>query len=121
VGFQGGKIRLGGGEEFFDVLVNRGLVVFGGEQVISPGLEHQIASGFSLGVQSIQGDEAAFQIQALKELACDRDFIGLGIDNRAGQIVLAGYANGREHTLAVPVLGLFAVDGDQLVFGRWTA
>ena len=111
VGFQGGEIRLGGGEESFDVLVNGGLVIFGRQQVVGAGFQHHRASGFTLGVQGIQRDQAAFQIHDLKELACDGDFVGLGFDNPAGQVILAGHADRREHSLAAAVLGFFAVEG----------
>jgi len=121
VGTQGGKIRLGGGEEFFDVLVNGGLVIFGRQQIIGAGLQHQRASGLGLGMQSIQRDEPAFQIHALKELACHGNFVGLGFHNRAGQVILARRTDRGEHVLAAAVFGFFAVQGDQLVFGCWAA
>src|SRR5450755_2556584 len=61
VGCQGGKIRLGGGEQLLDVLVNGGLVVFGGQQIVSPGLEHRRAGGLGLRVQGIERDKPAFR------------------------------------------------------------
>src|ERR1035441_8189929 len=44
VGCQGGKIRLGGGQQGLDVLVQLELVVFNGQQIIPSALQHNIAS-----------------------------------------------------------------------------
>lgn len=121
VGCPGGKIRLGGGEQLLDGLVNGGLVIFGRQQIVSPSFQHDRAGGIGLSVQGIQRDKPALQIQALKELARHRDFVGLGLDNPAGQIILAGHAEGREYPLAAAVLGFLAIEHDQLVLGRWTA
>src|ERR1035437_8992038 len=57
VGFQGGEIRLGGGEQLLDVLVKLELVVFDRQQVVPSALQHDLASRFGLGVQGIQRDE----------------------------------------------------------------
>src|SRR5271169_239024 len=54
VAFQGGEIRLGGGEQFLDVLVKLELVIFNGQQIVSSALQHNIASRLGLGVQGIQ-------------------------------------------------------------------
>src|SRR5208283_404799 len=51
---QGGKIRLGGGEEFLDVLVKLELVIFNGQQKVPSTLQHDVASRLGLGVQGIQ-------------------------------------------------------------------
>ncbi len=67
MGCQGGKIRLGGGEQFFNVLVNGGLIILGRQQVVGTRFEHQVASRLGLGVQGIERDEAAFEVQLLKE------------------------------------------------------
>ena len=117
VGCQGGKIRLGGGEQFLDVLTHGGLVILGRQQVIGPCFQHQVAAGLGLGVQRVQRNEPVFQIQVLEELACDRDFIGLGLHDRAAQVILAGHADGREDSLAATMLGFFAIQGDQFVLG----
>ena len=63
VGSQGGKTRLGGGEQFLDILVDGGLITLGRQQVVGAGFEHQVASRLGLGVQGIQGDEPAFEVQ----------------------------------------------------------
>ena len=109
VGFQGREIRLEGGEEAFDGLVKCRLVFLGCEQVIGARFQDQGACGFGLGVQGIQHDQSALQIQAFAELASHRDFVGLGIDHRAAQIKLAGHADGGEHALAAAMVGFFAV------------
>ena len=121
VGCQGGKIRSGSGQQFLDVFVHRGLVAFGREQVIASTLQHHLPARLSLGVQRIQRDELAAQIHFLEELAGDGDLVGLGIHDRAGQVILAGHANSAQDGLAAPVFGFFAIQGDQLVFGRWAA
>ena len=54
VGCQGGKIRLGGGEQLCDGLVDGGLIVLGGEQVVGTGFEHQVTRRLGLGMQSVQ-------------------------------------------------------------------
>src|SRR5438552_662994 len=76
---------------------------------------------FNCSVKGIERDQAAFQINDLKELACDGDFVGLGFHNPAGQVILAGDTYRSEHPLAGAVFGLLAVKGDQLVFGCWAA
>src|SRR5216684_1404006 len=82
VGFQGGEIRLGGGEQFLDVLVKLLLVVFNGEQIVPSAFQHDIASGLGLGVQGVQRDESTLQVQIRKELLGHGDFIGLGVNHR---------------------------------------
>jgi hypothetical protein len=121
VGFQGGKIRLGGGEQFLNVLVHGGLVIFGRQQIVSPGFQHRRTGGIGLSVQGVQRDKPASQIHVLKELPCHRDFVGLGLYDCAGQIILAGHADGREHPLAAAMLGFFAVQDNQFGFGNWAA
>ena len=121
VGFQGGEIRLRGGKPFLDVLVDGGLIILGRQQVIAASFQHNVASRLGLSVQGIQRNEAASEVQILKEFADDGDLVGLGIHDGAAQVILAGHADGREHALAAAMLGLFAVQGDQLVFGRRAA
>ena len=121
VGFQGGKIRLWGGNQFFDVLVDRWLIVLGCQEVIATAFQHDIASRFGLSVQGVQGNQAASEVQVLEELAGDGDFVGFGIHDGAAQIILAGHADGSEHALAAAMLGLFTVQGDQLILGRRAA
>src|SRR5216684_8464940 len=118
VGFQGGKIRLGGGEQFLDVLVKLLLVVFNGEQIIPSAFQHDIASGLGLGVQGVQGDQPTLQVQVRKELLGHGDFIGLGVNHGAAQVILAGHTDGGEHALTAAMFGLFAIHRDELVLGR---
>ena len=121
VGCQGGKIRLGGGEQLLDVLVKLALVVFDRQQVVPSALQHDLASRFGLGVQGIQRDEPALEVQVGKEFLGHGDLVGLGVDHRAGQVILAGHADGGQDALTAALAGLFAIQGDQLVFGRWAA
>ena len=69
VGCQGGEIRPGGGEQFLDVLVEFGLVVFDGQQIVRPAFQHEIASGFGLGVEGIQRDQSASRSRSGKSFA----------------------------------------------------
>jgi len=121
VGFRGGKIRLGGGNEFFDIVVEGALVLFSREHIVGPRFQHQVASRVGLGVEGIQRDEPAFEIQIRKELSCHGDLVGLGVHDGAAQVILAGHAVGGEHALAAAMFGLLAIQGDQFVFGGRTA
>lgn len=97
------------------------LVIFGGQQIVPSALQHDIASRLGLGVQGIQRDKSTLQVQVRKELLRHGNLVGLGVDHRAGQVILAGHADGSQHALTAAMFGLFTVQGDQLVFGRWTA
>ena len=44
------------------------LIVFDGQQAVRPVLLHQVPGGFGLGVQCVQRDEPAFQLQLREEL-----------------------------------------------------
>lgn len=50
VGCSGGEIRLGSGDFLFDAGSYGGLIVFGSQQVMAPGLQDHRAGGFSLRV-----------------------------------------------------------------------
>jgi hypothetical protein len=100
-----------------DVLVKLELVVFDRQQVVPSALQHDLASRFGLGVQGIQRDEPALEVQVGKEFLGHGNLVGLGVDHRAAQVVLAGHADGGEHALTAAMLGLLAVQGDQLLFG----
>jgi hypothetical protein len=103
---------LGRGEQFPDVFVHRGLVAFGREQVIASPLQDHLPARLGLGVQRIQRDEPAPQIQLLEELAGHGDFVGLGLHDRAGQVILTGHADRTQDGLAAAVFGFFAIQGD---------
>src|ERR1051326_7554835 len=120
-GCQRGKIRLVGWEQCLDVLAKWELVILHAQQVVPSAIQHDSAGRFGLGVQGIQRDETALQVQVGKELLCHRDFVGLGVDHRAGQVVLAGHADGGKHALTAAMSGLLAIQRDQLLFGRWAA
>ena len=64
-----------------DVLVKLELVVFDRQQVVPSALQHDLASRFGLGVQGIQRDESALEVQVGKEPAGQR-FVDDG-DRRA--------------------------------------
>src|SRR6266851_4480027 len=53
VACRGGKIRRRGGDEFFDVRSQGGLVIFDGEQIIGAVLQHQLLRGLVLGVEGV--------------------------------------------------------------------
>src|ERR1039457_2794803 len=121
VGCQGGEIRLGGGEQLLDVLVKLELVIFNGQQIVPSALQHDVASRLGLRVQGIQRDETAFQVQVGKEFLRPGDLVGLAVDHRAGQVVLAGHAEGGEHAVTAAMIGLLAIHSNQLVLGCWAA
>src|SRR5450759_3971240 len=121
VGCQGGEIRLGGGEQFLNVLVKFQLVIFDGQQIVPSALQHDVASRLGLGVQGIQRDEAAFQVQVGKEFLRPGELVGLDVDHRAGQVVLAGHAEGGEHAVTAAMIGLLAIHSNQLVLGSRAA
>jgi hypothetical protein len=121
VACQGGEIRLGGGQQGLDVLVELELVIFNGQEIIPSALQHNIASRLGLGVQGVQRDQMALQVQVGKELLGHGDFVGLGVDHGAAQVILAGYADGGEDTVTAAMVGLFAIQGDQFLLGRWAA
>ena len=97
------------------------MVIFDGQQIVPSAFQHDVASRFGLGVEGIQRDQSAVQVQVWKELLRHGNLVGLGVDHGAAQVILAGHAEGGEHALTAAVFGLFAVQGDQLVLGRWTA
>lgn len=99
----------------------RGLIVFGRQQEVTAAFQHDVARGLGLGMQGVQRDKAALQIQFRKELLSDRDFIGLGVHEGTAQVVLTGDTDSRQYALATAMFGLFAIQGDQFVFGRGTA
>jgi len=74
-----------------------------------------------LGVEGIQRDQSALEVQVRKELLRAGNLVGLGVDHGAAQVILAGHAEGGERALTAAMLGFFAVQGDQLVLGRGTA
>jgi hypothetical protein len=104
-----------------DVVADGGLVVFDGEQEVGAVFEDQGASGVGLGVEGVEADEAAVQVQAGEELAGDGDFVGLLVHKRAAQEVLAGDGDGGKDAGAAAVLGLLAVEHDEFVGGRGAA
>jgi hypothetical protein len=84
-------------------------------------LHDQLPGRLILRVQRIQSHRAPRQIQLAEEFTRYGDLIGLGIDQRAAQVKLAGHGDGTEDGLAGAVAGLLAVDGDQLIGRRLTA
>ena len=79
--------------------------------------QNQFPGGLVLGMQSIQSDGTAGQIQFSEELARHRDFIGFGSDQRTAQIELAGDADRAQEGIARAMVGLLAIDYDQVVRG----
>ena len=83
-------------------------------------LHDQLSGGLILRMERVQGHRAPRQIQFAEEFTRHRDFIGLGVDQRATQIKLAGHGNGTEDGVPGAVAGLFAIDRDQFI-GRGLA
>ena len=100
VDFRGGKTRRWNGHNFINVLAQGGLVVFDGQQIVRSVLQHQLPGGLILGVKGVQSHRAPRQIQLAKEFTGHRDLVGLGVDQRAAQVKLAGQADGTEDRLA---------------------
>src|SRR6266702_8930770 len=75
--------------EAFDVVADRRLVAFDGEDVVGAVFEHQRAGRFVLGVEGIEADDAPVEIELGEELARHGDFVGLLIHHGAAQIMLA--------------------------------
>ena len=122
VGRCGGEIRLGSGDLLLDVGPQRRLVPFGGQEVVAPGGEHDLARRFILGMERVQADEPAFQIQRRDHrLLRHGDLIGLHVHHRAAQVILAGKAHRRQDRGAATVLGFLAIHHDQLLLGGGTA
>ena len=51
----------------------------------------QVQGRFGLGVERIQRDKAAFQVEFGEELARDGNLVGFLVHHRAAQIILAGH------------------------------
>ena len=112
---RGGKTRRRCGDELIQALAQSGLVVLHGQLVVRSVLQDQLPGGLILGVECVQGYGAPRQIQLAEELTRHRDFIGLGIHQRAAQVELAGHGDGREDGIAGAVAGFLAVDRDQFI------
>jgi hypothetical protein len=69
----------------------------------------------------VQRDESVFQLQALKQLSRHGNLVGLLVDDCAAQVMLAGYCDRAQNRGAAAVLGLLAIQYDQLIFGYRTA
>jgi len=93
------------------------LVIFDGQQIVSPAFQDDLARRFGLGMQRVQRDQAALEVQVREEFLGHGDLIGLGVHHRTAQVILAGDADGGEHAVAAAMFGFFAIQGDQLVFG----
>src|SRR5271165_2517359 len=115
VAWRGGKIRRRGGNQFFDVLLDGRLVVFDRQQKISAVFQDGVAGGLVLGMEGVQADFAAVQVQFVKQLPGDGDFVGLGVHDGAAQVVLAGHGDSGEHGMAAALARLFAVQNDQIL------
>ncbi len=119
MGSRGGEIGLGGRDKLLDVSVCVSSIILHCEQVIGFVFEHQGAGGLILRVQGIQGNQAPFQIQPLKELSGHRDLIGLVFfHDRSAQIKLAWNGDGAQHGLTTTMPGFFAIQNDQVFLGR---
>lgn len=104
-------------EQLFQSLVKVLLVAFDGEQVIAALFKMDLARGLPAGVQRISQDQAPIEIQPRKQLARDRDLIGLVRGQRTSQEASITVDHIDDLGSAVPQL--FAVDHDQRVL-RWS-
>jgi hypothetical protein len=98
-----------------NVLAQSGLVVLHGQQRVRSMLHDQLPGGLILGVERVQGHGAPRQIQFAEEFARHRDLIGLGVDQRAAQVKLAGHGDGGEEGVTGAMARLLAVDRDQFL------
>jgi hypothetical protein len=112
---RGGKARRWGGYSFLHVFPEAGLVVFHGQQVVGAVLHDQFTGGLALGMEGVERDGAPGQVEVAEEFARHGDFVGLGVHQRAAQVVLAGHGDGGEDRVAGPVPGFFAVQDDEFV------
>ena len=71
VASRGGKTRRRPLDPSLDVRPQGGLVVLEGQQIVGTVFEHQFARGLVLGVEGIEADFAAVQIELPEELARD--------------------------------------------------
>ena len=80
VGGLGGLEFLGRGvvEIAFDVVVQSGLVVFDGEEVVGAALEDG-GGDLGLAAHGIDGDQRAFQFEALEQQRDGGDFVGFDV------------------------------------------
>lgn len=77
---------MGGTDKLLNVLAKGGLIVFDRRQVVSAVCHHQLAGRFVLGMERVQGPRAPGQIEFPEEFARHRNFIGLGVHQRAAQV-----------------------------------
>src|ERR1017187_1032121 len=87
--WRGGKIRRRGGNQFFDVLFDSRLIVFDRQREIGAMFQDGGAGGLVLGMEGVQTDFAAVQVQFMEQLPGDGDFVGLGVHDSAAQVMLA--------------------------------
>jgi len=90
--FPRGAIRLRGGEQLFDVLAQNWLILLEAQEVIAARFQNNVSSRLGLGVQGVQRNEPVVEVQTCKEPLSDGDFVGLGVHDHAGQIILAKWA-----------------------------
>src|SRR5271166_1228586 len=114
---RGGKIALRSGDECFDVCAHGGLVPLDREQIIGAVFQDQSAGGFILGVQGVQRDEPAFELQVLKQLSRHGNFVSLLVHQCTAQVVLARYGDRAQNRGAAAVPGFLAIQYDQLILG----
>lgn len=112
---RGGKTRRGCGDESINVLAQSGRVVLHGQQIMRSVLHDQLPGRLVLGVERVQGHGAPRQIQLAEEFARHGDLIGLGVDQRAAQVKLAGHGDGREEGVARAMAGFLAIDRDPFI------
>ena len=65
-----------------------GLVALDGEHVVGSVIDHQFAGGLPLGMQCVEADEFAVQIEFTEQFARGGDLVGFVFNDRAAQVVL---------------------------------
>src|SRR5512141_243713 len=73
---RGGKRARQALVELLHAVGNTRLIAFGGEEEISPLFLHDDAGRLGLGVQSVGGDQRAFNIEPTEQGLSGRDFVG---------------------------------------------
>lgn len=78
--------------------------------------EHQFLRGLILGMQSVEADELAIEIESLQKGARGWDFVGFIGHNFAAQIMLSGRGGSSDNIFSTTVFGYFAIQNDQVAF-----
>lgn len=67
-------------EALFDPFAQTGLVVFDGEDVVSPFILNDMPGAFALRVERVRGDDDSIEFERLKQFGQGGDFVALVVD-----------------------------------------